>query len=405
MINTFVKAKIVYKGGSLDISDRIENFKYIHSVEKDSYLEIKIKKEYVPSMIDDSVIINGNMIVFQWGYLGGQTSRVHTVKIQDPTIVYAERVSMTIKGLDIGNTMKKTSSLATPTKSQTTNFENEILKPICTKHGLVLKTEGSNLSQILPSSIGPMAGVDDFNYLKNIAKANDFICYVDGNSLVFKKRNLGKKSSRIFTYGDGSGTVISFAPKTNETTGDNLTGETKATSVNPLTGEVEETKSQSKEIVLGQYDANGKDVDSKNSSTLNAFAQKGFDYKNKSIPSSLENQTAVNKTSADKKIKEITADLLTIGDPTMEGDLIITMAGVSVKDSGNWYVTEIAHTITASGETYLCNFSLNKNGTGRPVKTNAEKTKSEVNKTTGSKENKSTKTIPEYNSNGKEIKQ
>jgi phage protein D len=400
-LQAFCKVRIIYAGGFMDISERIESFKFRQSIKKDNILELKIKKDYVPNLIDDKNIVNGNVIMFHWGFVGGSVSRVHRVRLQDPVTSYGERVSLTIKGIDVGNTMKKSSIQDVYGTSQTKNFEAEILKPIADKYGLKLKVSSQELKTINSDSIGPISGRDELNYLRGIALSNNFMCYVDSDMLVFKKRDLAQKSSKTFVYGDGKGTVISFNPQINETTSGSTTGNTAINSVDPLTGKTNNVVGLPTETSLGKY------TPLYNEDAIavgeNKFAGAGLDgingnKKNIPTPDATYSATKANKLASDLALKQITADLSVLGDPLIETDKIITMAGVSKKDSGNWYVEEISHSFSAS-EPYITTFSLNKNATASPSIINADE-KNDVNKSTGPDKSANSKEVPQYDQNG-----
>lgn len=401
----WIKVKVVYGANkSFDISDRVEMLKYTSSVKKDNVVEINISKEYARELADESRIITGNFLVFSWGIAGGKSSPVIRMKISDVEPKYAERVSLTIRGTDMGNTAKKTTSNNVQSISSASEFVDKILMPFADMYSLTLVADKAEIEKYLdPNTIGAQAHLPNYSWLKKIANKNGFMCFVENKKLVFKRRNLKKSAYRKFEYNNGNGDLISFLPKFRESTEESASGGVQVSSVDPLTGESKNAVSSSNQ------DSLGKKLNKYDSSATFAGVEGGkkpvvsdTDYnEHKKVivaPESNSNQALADKMNQDSMLAQHTASLTTFGDPTFFSDTIVTISNVDRRNSGNWYAETVAHTVSATGA-YTCTTELVKNGSSEPNKANAADASGSVNTSTGPEKGVSKKTVPVYDSN------
>lgn len=405
MISAWIKVKVVYGANkSFDITDRVEVLKYVSSVKKDNTVELTIVKDYARELADESRIITANVIVFSWGIAGGKSSPVIRMKISDVEPKYAERVSLTIRGTDMGNTAKKTTSNNVDKIEESNQFITRILVPFAEMYNLTPVFDKTEIEKYFdPKTIGAQAHYSNYSWLKKIANKNGFMCFIDNKKLIFKKRDLKKSAYRKFTYNDGEGDLISFLPKFRESTEESAAGGVQVAAVNPLTGETQNNTSANNQDSLGKkinkYDSSASfaGVDGGKKPTVSEADYNDF-KKVIVAPSSDSNQGMADKLNQDSMLAQHTASLNTLGDPSFFADTIVTIANVDRRNSGNWYAETVTHTVAATGA-YVCVSELVKNGSSEPTKANAADASGNVNKTTGPENGVRKKTVPLYDSN------
>jgi len=348
--------RIVIKDTEQDITDHVTQFSYEDSIEKDDLVILRLDG-VTNEFVDETKLNKGSELVFMFGFQNGTISAKKTCTIKDIETSYQKSISITVKALDTGLLLKKLTSNRIWSKKTVSQIAVEIA-------GIFSMDSQVDATSVIHDAI-PQANRTFFQLLTELAtkegagdgNKGSFKFFVKGNKLYFTQRDLSKKSVRTFTYGDGSGTVKSFKPKYNQKSGESEKVSASGIDVDILTSWTSSSSSKdSKETGVGQvkisYDINGIVVDSlpetnsgKNivsDSTTEADAKKSVTGKQK-----------------DAEMQELTATLSIDGDPTIVSDTIITMSGVSQKHAGNYYVTEVVHSISKSG--FSTELKLNKN--------------------------------------------
>lgn len=191
MKTAFVKVWL----GDWDLSPYVESLRYDRSNEKDDYVNIRIKSDASFKLVDDSRIVNGALLNFQYGFLQGIPSPIHVTKITDIKVSYRGAISLELKCLDKGNTIKQDNSNTTRS-----GLASSIAQEIADKYGMLLELQPNHTYKSYKSL--PQAFKSDFELLEYMAqKEGGFEVFVRSNTLVFRAADLGKKAKRLFTYG------------------------------------------------------------------------------------------------------------------------------------------------------------------------------------------------------------
>lgn len=420
----FIQIKINPKEGeSLDISGMVTKFMYEESIEKDNIIELDIVSNYVTLLSDIEQVQEGAELEYTFGYIGGAKSTTHRAIITDLDHTFAHRnINMTIRGLDKGSILKKTSSPQI--------YENvtssDIAKLIATRHGLEIKVD--NTTKVWTKQ--PQGNLDDLTFLRKIAsqeKSGNYIVYIKDNILNFVRRGLDTKSLITYTYGEGNNGILLFQPRWRESTATPDSMGSTSTGFNPLEKlfDVVEEKAESENETIttgdyhliysanGEHIANGTDnesfssdeVTTKKSTNGNNFSDSGLEdivktgkqFVSGSFGDDLKDKNAGNKKANTHKILEATLNL--VGNPLLKVNALLTMANVTKRYNGNWFIISCRHTI--SGTQYLTETTLNRNGSKKPIRGKNTKTADLPNKTTGDNDGVTDEVIIlEYDANG-----
>lgn len=403
--------KIYIKENQKDISDLVEMFKYEDSLEEDNLIQLDIKSDYAFETIDLDEFIVGTILEAKWGFAGGLKSSVQEAKITDIEVTYADRVKLKVSALDMGNSLKKESSL----KIWKGKTIPQIVKEIASKYGLKSVVEASH------TVLGdlPQGNKSDFAFLEDLASKGDdgdYIFYIRSDTLYFEKRGVEKKAKFLFSYGEES--LISFSPKLKESMDKNAG--TSSIGVNPKTKKTEKTNDKNNGKSLGtnmirrnnesEFVKKGTEKDFEKKGTEKKETEKGFiegivesdfvqgivesDFVKKLLPlpiptdesseaSSKQHQNTVNSVSKKNKLKTLIGTLKIEGNPVMKTNELVTISNVALRHTGNWLIEKVTHNI-GSSEPYTCTCSLLKDGTIKKLGKDGT-VSSDVNKSKGDK--------------------
>jgi hypothetical protein len=261
----------------------------------------------------------------------------------------------------------------------------------------------------------PQGNKTDFQLLKYLASLEtdgSFRVFVKGDTIFFNKIDLKQNSQKTFTYGDPNGGFISF--RVNEKEGEKSVGSKSVTisTTNEKTGEtvkakVDNTNSKD-DTKLGDYtvfvNARGEEEIKQNSTKKEVAKEEGKGKKiNAPVADDNEAVNLANHLKKKESLNDVTANLTIEMDPTIEPDSIITIAGVPDEDSGNYYVNEVTHSISA-GSAATTTLGLQRNA--KNIKTGAtQKGAKNKNGTTGDNNEKDKVETYQVDSFGKITKQ
>jgi hypothetical protein len=393
----FYKVLIEYTGE--DITEVISSLSYEDCTKEDDFVTINVEAAEF-DLVDRDVFDVGQKVIFQYGFIGGKSSKKKVAVITDSECTYSKKKAfLTVKAKDLGfYTKKLTSKLIYKDKTA-----SEIAKDIASKFGLKSVIETTTIKY---ASLA-MAGKTYMQFLKELAdtegsKSADTkgpinVC-VRGDTLYFTRRDLSVKSTRTFVYGDGDGPVISF--KTNwEDAPAGSASVVSASGVDEDTGKViksEAKQGDNKETTTGESSVNF-DV---NGVLKNTTLQSEAVGKSVVVPAGsqgeLDSVTGGIQKSKNAKVLKCTLEIDL--DPTVEADIIITMAGVAKKHSGNWQIEKVVSKVDGGGgRTTLTGV---KNGTMKSTTTDSSKNSGQQNKTQGDTDGKTEKEIKRFDTNG-----
>ena len=371
--------KVTLEGDSpVDITDRVERFVYEDAIEEDNYLGLTIKSNFSAELTDDNELDAGRKISFMFGYIGLERSETHKAKITDILPKYNERVTLTVKCLDLGTTIKKVGD----NKIWENVTSSDIAKTIADKYGLTLVVDKTtkkwdNL---------PQGNRSDLGFLHYLAKreAGNYTVFIRNENLYFVKRAINVSSRRTFEYNNGDGVVTSFEPAIKESSASPssssvkmaISDPTKASKASDIANVSVDHKNEEKTGTTGAFKG-----------VYDAFSNKLGTTTESTTPSKVlvdptkDKTEATNLANSLKKstgLKEITAKLTIEGDPTLVPNEVITMKNVAKKFSGNWYVIKVTHEISTGG--YKTILELNRNGLSAKTGTKATDANTSVGK-------------------------
>jgi len=359
----------VFMGGKnkKDITEYVSSVSYEDSMEEDSQVEINIHKDKVMELLNDDRINEGTVINFQFGYYSGVISKVHTAFMKDIDVNYSQNgVTLTIRALDKGNDMKKSSSAKVWQGKTTSEIAYEIAKYY------KLKTAITKTTTPWPDEAqGNKSDMDFLRYLASREEDGDFVAYIRNNTLYLKHRDLKQKSIKTFTWGAGDpGEVISFAPKWRESTKKAEAGTTIANGAvannampnNYILGMLYNKVTGNLINAGGHITSKGTYEQQPNPNVTtngiwNGRPQFGPSDPGKFVLTPGPNtyppalKTAKNLAASSKKkadLKVLTATLRVLLSPRIEPNAVLTMAGCADRHNGNWFIEKVKHSISGS---------------------------------------------------------
>lgn len=392
--------RVLIQENEVDITENVTRLSYDDCIDKDDLVTITLDKLTL-DWIDNTKLNKGTVLIFTFGYLGGDISPKRLCAIKDIEVSYNATISMTIKALDQGLLLKKLTSNRVWTNVKV----SDIFKSVANDFGL--KYEVEETEKVHPAI--PQGNKTFYAFLQELTnkegsgsgKKGSWQFYLKGDTIYFVQRDLSKDSIRTFTYGNGDDIVRSFKPKYEQKKGESEEVSSSGIDLDSNKAWTEKSNvSDSKETGVGVnkivYDINGKVV--KTLTEMNT----GKAIVPDSTKQSEEKKKVVSKQK-DAELKELTASLSIEGDPLVESGKIITVAGVAQKHAGNWYIISVIHTVGNGG--YMSDLKLNKNAAIKPPLDDKKKVENQ-NKTAGDKTSVVEKEVPviKYDINGNEVK-
>lgn len=349
--------------GKRDITQYVESLNYEDTVEEDNLVVMEIDYNYAMELADDKDFSTGNMMSFQFGFMGEQVSELHKARITDVTHKYRERVSMTVKCLDLGTTVKKTTSQ----KIWKNKTSSEIAKEIAADYGLEAEVKPTTKKW----ANLPQGNRSDLDFLKYLAAREDdggFIVFIRNNTLYFNERGIKENSKVTFTYAWGDGTMISFEPAVKESSQSAHGVKTTATHIDQKTGKVEKEEvdndKETKTGTTGNYKVyrgeDGKFVGNKRVGKPNT----------QPVADKREAKNLANHSKKKASLEGVTAKLVIEGNPLVTPNCVITIKNVAKRHLGNWYVKKVTHNIR--GQAYVTTLDLAQNGSKVKTATKAK---------------------------------
>ncbi len=365
---------VLVKDTKLDIVETygVFSFAYEESNEKDNQLTLQIRNQNL-EMIDENWLVQGTELLFLFGYKGQEQSQTKIALITEIDINYSKDISITIKAVDKGNYLKKSTSNKVWEEMTAAEIVSEIADFYDMESAI---TATKKLYETLPQG-----NLSDFDLCKKLAQENNFHFHISNNKLYFDQRKLGDKSQVTYTYRNGDSKIKSFKPKNAGIKNNTFGTGAKVEKINTDTNEVLTVKVDANKVenntstgkIKANWDTNGKFKGKTNNDNLITNPSNDKEV--------IKNQA--NKTVGDAQLGNIEATLTLEGEPQIIEGMIITMAGVAQKHIGNYYVVGVKHSISNSG--YETIVELKKNATNKPITNNATKTSETVNNSTGTK--------------------
>lgn len=378
--------------GDVDITSLIDSFSYEDTIKEDSLLKITVIYSNIADYQAGGLnIATGDYLRFYYGYLRGEQSEAHKARVTDIEHSYASNLRLTIRCLDLGTTMKKT--------SQNKVWENvtsvQIAQTIAKKYGLEFEYDQTKkVWENLPQ--GNRSDFDFIRYLANREKDGNYTFFIRNETLYFVERGLGSDSILSLNFGSPNSGIISFRTKYKTSTQPAAANNVVTTSIDPLKKKAEESivSVKDKDKTTGEYaflyNKNGEFVGSKEG-VKEKLVTPETKEESKNIASSMKKQGT---------LKTLTATLTVEGNPLLVPNRILTIQNVLKEHAGNWYIESVNHSIKTSG--YTTTLTLARNG--YKAQTSVKNDPKDVNKSEGSTAVKDSKKIAVYDKDGSFIK-
>jgi uncharacterized protein len=409
-----------------DISELVENFNYEDCVEEDDMLTFTIFSKLSSKFAEDEAIKAGTLAEFKFGYRAGKTSDLRKARITDISYKYGENVKISVKAMDLGTVMKKSTS----NKIWRNITTREIALEIASRYGMTVEADfdGKFWKSV------PQGHLSDFEFLQQLSmKETDgnYIIQITDTVIKFIRRALNERSLTTLTFKDPNSGIISFSSDYKESSAKNEGVGVSMAGFNPMDKKAEVGKadpnSQKNAATLGErktiYSADGNIMGSwgsEESTNLNVkqVAQKPAKEETtfekttrlgKTIVTAVQDPTELtnmaNTSNKTGNLKILTGSLVLEGKPNIRSNRIITLSGFFKRDLGNWYVKKVTHSITSSG--YTTTLDLEKNGSnskvagrGKATNPNTAKGNPETSLTDAAK-----KILSVYDQNGTKVAQ
>lgn len=230
-----------------EITFNITNFVYKYSQEEDDTCDITIEDLNV-NLPDRPEFQEGSVLKVTWGFIGEQESKTRTVKVASIKPKFTERmVSLDLTCTDLASDMKGANSkkihkgtiddMAADIAKRYNLAYNGVTRDIDIQdiNGIprpgFFNEDGNYTIAIdnvaIPRKLNlkfyeqfPQGGASDYRALRNAADGDPegpFEVYGRDGELIVSKRNFNQKPQKIYTYGDGTGLLLSFEPETKVT--------------------------------------------------------------------------------------------------------------------------------------------------------------------------------------------
>ena len=377
--------KVLVEKSGEDITEFISSLSYEDCTQEDDLVTLQVEG-VVFDIVDKDYFDVGKELVFQFGFIGGDSSSKRYCVVTDSDCDYiGGRANLTVKCRDLGFYAKKVSS-SFVYKNKTAS---EIAEDIAGKFGFIKKVKKTTKKY---ESL-PMGNKSFMQFLKELAEKEGsqssdgkgtFEVFVRGKTLYFQKRDLSKKAERLLSYGEGNGVVKDFGISYEDST-DGASESATVSGIDTETGEAFSSTakaSDNKESTTGDkslhFDVNGNlqnglgDAKSASSGkTVAAPATKEEEAKDKA--------GAINK---DAKAKIMKATIEVEFDPTWEAGQIVTVSGVAQKHAGNWKIEKVTQKVDGGGG--ATTLECYRNGAKKAASTTKDSNAGAANTTQGS---------------------
>ena len=351
----------IYKGKT-PITEKVERFSYDNSKEKDNFLSITIISDFRYNPLQTEAFREGEELSFRFGLLGenAKQSPLHSCKITSIKYEYGERVTIQIKAMDKGNSMKKTIGL----KAYDEKLVKEIVKEIAINNGLEPKIE-TGAGEFTAGAI-VQGGRSDFaflQYLCSLEPSGNYTIFVQDNELRYEKIGYDKTAKKTYYIFGDSKNVVSFESEYSDSEkGQNQNIKSVATN-DKITVTKEITPNNDTSTTLGKNKVVSSLLFDKNADEIGKNIITPTEPINQNAGTNQPPKTSTVASQQQKATQKILKGRLRIElEPNIFPNEVITIAGGFERDNGNWLVLSCNH----SGS--FTSLELTKNGTNRKGK-------------------------------------
>ncbi len=370
---------LIRRAGDITISEDTKRATQV-TIDFEDYPDMRIAG--APSLMDDPRLKTGKVWEIRWGYLQQMSSPI-IVRVAYFEPDYKENGTRTLK-LTMLSKGARQASLNTQARNWGRVNSSEIARSIASSYGLRAEVEDSDDRRA--SSYHQPSNKSDMEYLQELARENDWVCYVDGGTLHYHAPRTGETPVTELTwYAGGTNPVLlSFKPSVKEPRatrnsrrgGQDENGQTEGNSPNAPTGSAQQTpwhggsfrrvnvvnRNVSRTYTEGVPEHDRvRDGSSAQSSPIPNAPGRQPDPSTTSSPTPERSHNrrrrgaVADQNSALERANEAKASC--IGLPYLRRDLCISIRGVAQDLSGTWYVKGTTHKL---GKKYTTELDLSR---------------------------------------------
>ncbi len=291
-----------------------------------------------------------NMIRFTFGQLGGLIAKPRYMVIKAINPDFNAAGSPTIELVAFEQTIQLAQKFRS--KNWGKLKSSQIVSQIAKLNDF--ESDVDDTDDLPKKDIMQSPSISDILFILELASRVNYIVYMEGNVLCYKKRPLDNPPKHIFYYRNydesGIGTLISFKPKASVV---------KPSGVSQSDGKkkVKKTSETSKQNVLGAFRV----ISNISGEIRDESKPDAAGVKHTPAPGDekrMQNEAQAQIDADNLKIFEGSASL--IGNASVEAKNVIEIRGVGTKYSGKYYLKAVTHKISQSG--YLMDFTVNREG-------------------------------------------
>lgn len=326
-----------------NLTRRVSRMTYTDSADaKATQLELYLNDKG-SALSGDPSFVNRNECQIRWGY-PNEMSPIYTFVLvrAQPSFNSNNGPVLKVVGWDRSIDMSRG---AAPNNWGSVS-SSDVARKIAEKYNLRAVMEDSDDARKESRMQG--AHESDISFLKRLAEALDWDCYVEGRALHFHRRMFDEKPTRTYDYMLGRNPqVIDFSPKINM----NKRTKTGKAAVDAKTGTpATPIANQSQTKPMGKFLIN---VDQQTGTLVPAAITKSSAESNAKV---VTKHAAAKQQKIDMSAAEAT--MTVIGDSTVRSRQPINVRGVGMY-SGVWYVKQAKHDISSEGYTTVLELQRN----------------------------------------------
>ncbi|MBP3961287.1 phage late control D family protein [Paenibacillus lignilyticus] len=286
----------------------------------------------------NSFLAVGKYVEIKMGY----TDKLETVFYGIITSVDLEYPSdgnptVSVSGMDISFLMMKGSH----SNSWKEKKDSDVVKVIGAKYGAKLSVDTTTVMRPIIEQIR----MTDYQFLKQLAKSNDYDFFVVGKTLYFRESKNSKTPVITLMYGKNLRSYSTSVDITNQVSQVIVRGfdPKTSTAIEATSGQVD---------IIGSNSRTGKDI-------MRSLADYTKEYVYTNATTMQEAQDLADAMMNERAMDLVTGSGESIGIPEIRAGRYIKLDGLGAKFNQPMYLTEVSHSISASG--YTTSFEVGGN--------------------------------------------
>lgn len=333
-----------------DLSSEISSFVFEDTESGIDLCEVRLLNRW-QALTDHPLLQEGNILTCRWGYIGN-LSQARYMVLREIDYDFPEDgiPSITLRAFDAGIALNDKDKTKVWTRDPAGIRYCEIVAEIAAgaPGGGLATAIHNDPEKDVPRMRVPQDGISDLKFLMRLADELGWQCFVEDRMLHFHPAALADPPTHLLVYGLTQDSMLrSFRPASKEEPGGTTAQSVEIVGVDPKTKAVVSVQSSNEaptvrnRISLGQK-TNLSGADSK-----------------VILPSPDPLQQQADAYFKAAEMRQIEANAMTIGDPTLAAKTNVEIQGVGRKFGGVYHVTTARHSIDDTG--YSCELTLRRN--------------------------------------------